>query len=233
MAANPSDPNGQAGLTNALQSSGDSASAGQLATDMINNPGKYSDVQLFTNAVANAKANRETDAVKLFEAGLKVNPYYSEALYYVSNSYFNHNELDKLFPAVKRLVDVDPNNTENYRLLAGAYQLRSKQDTDPKVKKADQDSLVAALTKWKHPVAQLTVNKVVHDGDKMEVAGTVQNMSAAAKTFNLKFQFIDLSGKVLTTQDGPPMTLAPQASQPFDVSVTQPGVVAYKYLPLE
>jgi hypothetical protein len=93
--------------------------------------------------------------------------------------------------------------------------------------------LVAALTKWKHPTAQLTVTKVVHDGDKMEVAGTVQNMSAAAKTYTLKVQFLDVSGKVLTSQDVPLTSVAPQASQPFDVTVTQPGVIAYKYLPLE
>lgn len=231
--ANPSDPNGQAGLTNALQTSGDSASANQLASDMVANPSKYTDVQLFQAAVANAKANRESDAVKLFEAGLKVNPYYNEALYYTANSYFNHNQQDKLMPTVRRLVDVDPNNAENYRLLAGAYQLRSKGETDPKAKKADQDSLVTALTKWKHATAQVTITKVVHDGDKMEVAGKVENLSTAPKTYALKVQFMDASGKVLATQDVPPLAVSPQASQPFDVTVTQPGVIAYKYAPLD
>lgn len=231
--ANPGDPSAQAGLTHALQASGDSAAAGQLYADMINNPSKYTDVQLFQSGAAAARANRDSDAVRLFEAGLKVNPYYNEALYFVSNSYFNHNDLEKLFPAVRRLVDVDPSDSANYRLLAGAYQLRYKSDKNPVARRADQDSLLSALNKWKHPAVQVTVTKVVHDGDKLEVAGKVQNLTATSKTYALKFQFLDASGKVLTTQDVPPLAVGPQSGQPFDVTITQPGVIAYKYAPLQ
>jgi tetratricopeptide (TPR) repeat protein len=232
VAANPSDPNGQAGLTNAMQSSGDSAAAGQLYADMVANPAKYTDIQLFQSGVAAAKSNRENDALKLFEAGLVKNPYYNQALVYVSNAYFNANEPDKLFPAVRRLVDVDPADSDNYRLLAGAFQIRSKTETGA-AQKASRDSLIAALTKWKHPTVQVSVTRVLHDGDKMEVSGTVANLTAAPKTYTLKFQFIDVSGKVLGSQDAPPLNVPAHGSQPFSVSVTQPGVIAYKYSPLE
>jgi tetratricopeptide (TPR) repeat protein len=233
IAANPSDANGQAGLTHALQTSGDSAAAGQLSADMIANPSKYSDVQLFQSASAAARANRDSEAVKLFEAGLKVNPYYNQALYFVANTYFNGNQPDKLWPVVRRLVEVDPTDSANYRLLAGAYQLRAKADKTPASKKADQDSLLAALKKWKQPTVQVTVTKVVHDGDKIQVAGHVDNLTAAPKTYALKFQFLDATGKVLATQDAPPLAVGPHASQDFDVSANQPGVVSYKYAPLE
>jgi tetratricopeptide (TPR) repeat protein len=232
VAVNPGDPNGQAGLTNALQSSGDSAAAGQLFSDMTANPQKYTDIQLFQSAVAAAKANRQTDALKLFEAGLVKNPFYNQALVYVSNEYFNAGQLDKLFPAVRRLVDVDPADSDNYRLLAGAYQIRAKAETGL-AQKADRDSLVAALTKWKHPTSQVVVSRVVHDGDKMEVSGKIANLTAAAKTYNLKVQFIDVNGKVLGSQDVPPLTVEPHGALPFDVTGTQPGVIAYKYLPVE
>ena len=95
------------------------------------------------------------------------------------------------------------------------------------------DSLVAALTKWKHPTSQVLVSRVVHDGDKMQVSGKVENLTAASKTYNLKFQFIDVNGKVLGSQDVPPLTVDPHGSQPFDVSATEPGVIAYKYLPVD
>jgi tetratricopeptide (TPR) repeat protein len=232
VAANPSDPNGQAGLTNALQSSGDSAAAGQLFSDMTSNPQKYTDIQLFQSAVAAAKANRQSDALKLFEAGLQKNPFYNQALVYVSNEYFNANQIDKLFPAVRRLVDVDPADSDNYRLLAGAYQIRAKAETGA-AQKADRDSLVAALTKWKHPTSQVSVSRVLHDGDKMQISGKISNLTTAQKTYNLKFQFLDVSGKVIGSQDVPPLTVAPAGSQPFDISATVPGVIAYKYLPIE
>jgi tetratricopeptide (TPR) repeat protein len=232
VAVNPADPNGQAGLTNALQASGDSAAAGQLYTDMETNPQKYTDIQLFQSAVAAAKGNRQSDALKLFEAGLVKNPFYNQALVYVANEYFNAGELDKLFPAVRRLVDVDPADSDNYRLLAGAYQIRAKAEAGA-AQKADRDSLVAALTKWKHPTSQVSVSRVVHDGDKMQISGKIANLSAAAKTYNLKFQFIDVTGKTVGSQDVPPLTVEPHGSQPFDVSATAPGVIAYKYLPVE
>ncbi len=232
VAANPGDPNGQAGLTNALQSSGDSAAAGQLFSDMTANPQKYTDIQLFQSGVAAAKANRQSNALKLFEAGLVKNPFYNQALVYVSNEYFNAGQLDKLFPAVRRLVDVDPADSDNYRLLAGAYQIRSKAETGA-AQKADRDSLVAALTKWKHPTSQVSVSRVLHDGDKMQISGKISNLTTAAKTYNLKFQFLDVSGKVLGSQDAPPLAVPPGGSQPFDVSATVPGVIAYKYLPIE
>jgi tetratricopeptide (TPR) repeat protein len=232
VAANPGDPNGQAGLTNALQSSGDTAAAGQLYTDMLANPQKYTDIQMFQSAVAAARANRQSDALKLFEAGLVKNPFYNQALVYVSNEYFNAGQLDKLFPAVRRLVDVDPADSDNYRLLAGAYQIRAKAEAGA-AQKADRDSLVAALTKWKHPTSQVSVSRVLHDGDKMQISGKIQNLTTASKTYNIKFQFLDVTGKVLGSQDVPPLTVAGGASQPFDVSATVPGVIAYKYLPVE
>ena len=231
VAANPSDANGQAGLTNALQSSGDSAAAGQLFADMTTNPQKYTDIQLFQSAVAAAKANRQSDALKLFEAGLVKNPYYNQALVYVANEYFNSNQLDKLLPAVRRLVDVDPADSDNYRLLAGAYQIRSKAETGA-AQKADRDSLVAALTKWKHPTVQVSVARVLHDGDKMEVSGKVANLTAESKTYTLKFDFLDVNGKAVGSQTVPPITVGANSSQPFDVSGTFPGVIAYKYAPL-
>ena len=114
--------------------------------------------------------------------------------------------------------------------------MRSKSDADPKVKKEDQDSIDQPTTRRDQAsstTAQVTITKVVHGGDKMEVSGKVENLSTAAKTYALKVQFMDASGKVLATQDVPPLAVSPHASQPFDVMVTQPGVIAYKYAPLD
>src|SRR6185437_12296785 len=126
VATDPSNPNGQAGLTHALQASGDSAQAKQLYADMLNNPSKYTDMQLFQSAIAAAQAKNEDAALKLFQAGLKTNPYFREGLYFVANSEFNNGQIDSLMPTVRRLVSVDPNNPDNYRLLAGAYQMRTR-----------------------------------------------------------------------------------------------------------
>ncbi len=231
-AANPSDENGKAGLAHALQAAGDTLSASALSADMVTNPHKYSDVQIFRSAIAAAHDNRQADAVKLFEAGLTLNPYFRDALYYVSTTYFNAGQQDKLFPVAHRLVEIDPSNPDNYQLLAGAYQIRAKADKNPATKKADTDTLLTYFNKYRNMPVKLTVTKFDRETDKLMLEGTVQNLSDAEKTYPLKFQFLDATGAVIASQDAPPLTVPAKSSKDFTITVNHPGIFAYKYAPL-
>ena len=233
VAANPSDQNGKAGLSHALQVEGDTLSASALTTDMVSNPKKYTDVQIFRAAIAAARDDKQADAVKLFEAGLTLNPYFRDALYYVSTTYFNAGQQAKLFPVAKRLVEIDPSNPDNYQLLAGAYQIRAKADKSVAVKKADTDTLLKYFDKYKTMPVRLTVSKFDRESDKLTLAGTVQNLSESEKTYPLKFQFIDTTGAVVASQDAPPLTVPAKSSKDFTITVNQGGIAAYKYAPLE
>ncbi len=233
--ANPSDPNAQAGLTHALQASGDTAAAAQLFADMLANPSKYTDIQLFQGATQAAQANRENDAIRLFQAGLKINPYFGDALHYVANAQFNGGQVDSLMPTVHRLIAVDPNNPDNYRLLAGAFQLRQRQAprTDNKLRAALGDSILAALNRYEHPKVKMTITKFVHDGEKMQVGGRIENLTDSSKTYTPKFSFVDAGGNVVATADASPVTVPAKGTGTFEVSSTVPGAVAYKYAPLD
>ncbi len=240
QAAYPTDPNAQAGLTHALQASGDSTQAKALYADMLNNPNKYTNMQLFNSAISAAQAKDEPTAVKLFQEGMKTNPYFREALYYVANSQFNNGQIDSLMPTVRRLIAVDPNNPDDYRLLAGAYQLRSRDATDPKLKRAMQDSTLAALKKFQQPKVGLVITNFANDGEHITLAGRLANYdSAAAHPFAPKFTFLDASGNVVGTKDADPVNVPPgqNAKNPgtatFQVSAAVKGAVAYKYAPLD
>jgi tetratricopeptide (TPR) repeat protein len=200
--------------------------------DMIANPSKYSDLQLFQAGITASRAGRDADADKLFNAGLSINPYFRDAIYYVAAGYFNAKNSDKLFPLARRLVDLDPNNGDNWKLLAGAYQLRANGEKAQVARKADVDSTLKYFNKGKELPAQLRVTKFAKDGDKVTVAGTVENKGTAPKSYTIKFQMIDKTGQPVTSQDVPVQVAAGQ-TQPFDFTVTQPGVAAYKYAPLE
>ncbi len=240
QAAYPTDPNAQAGLTHALQASGDTAQAKALYSDMLSNPSKYSNMQLFNSAISAAQAKDEPTAVKLFQEGMKTNPYFREALYYVANSQFNNGQVDSLMPTVRRLVAIDPNNPDDYRLLAGAYQLRSRDATDPKVKRAMQDSTLTALKKFQQPKVGLTITQFANDGEHITLTGRLANYdSTAAHPFAPKFTFIDASGNVVGSKDADPVNVpAGQNSKSpgtatFQVSAAVKGAVAYKYAPLD
>ncbi len=232
-AANPADANGKAGLAHALQASGDTASAAALTSDMVANPTKYTDVQIFQAAIAAARENRQAEALRLFKAGLTLNPYFRDALAYVGGAYAAAGQADSLFPLARRLLEVDPSNPDTYQLIAYAFQTRMHADKDPAAKKADQDTLLLYFTKFKNAPVKLTVTKFSHDGDKLLLGGTVQNLTDAPKTWPIKFEFLDKTGKVIATQDVPPLTVAPKASKDFTVTVEQPGIAAFKYEPLQ
>lgn len=231
--ADPSNPNAQAGLTHALQASGDTAQANALYSDMINNPSKYTDQQLFQSAIAAAQAKDENAAVKLFSLGLKTNPYFSTALYYVANSEFNNGQVDSLMPTIRRLVSIDPNNPDAYRILAGAYQLRARDATDPKLKRAYQDSIVVALKKYQQPKVGVTVTNFADDGQHVSVSGRIQNFTDSSHTYTPQFSFIDPQGNVVGTKGSSPVTVGPKQTGTFQLSTDARGAVAYKYAPLD
>ena len=231
--AEPGNPDAQAGLTHALQVSGDTAAANQLFADMLNNASKYSAEQIFQSAANAARDRNEVVAVKLFQLGLKANPYYREALYYVANIEFNKGQIDSLMPTVRRLVSVDPNGVDDYRLLAGAYQIRQRNAKDPKVQKAMADSILQALYKFQQPKVGVVVTTVEHDGDHMRIAGRIENKDSTSHTYTPKFSFLDINGEVVGSKDGATVTVGPKQIGMFDITADIAKAVSYKYAPLD
>ena len=100
---------------------GDTAAAVKTWEPLIANPTAYDYQDLLNSAVSAARANRTADAGKLFEATLSQNPNSRDALYNVAVTYLTLEQNEKVGPIVKRLVEVDPGNPENYNLAARAY----------------------------------------------------------------------------------------------------------------
>ena len=230
---NPNDADAKGALARAQQAAGDTAAVTQAYADMIANPDKYTDLQLFQAGFAASRANRDADADKLFNAGLKLNPYFRDALYYVAAGYFTQKRADTLFPLARKLVDIDPNNADNWKLLAGAYQIRANSEpSKPVARKADVDSTIQFVNKGKNMVSQLRVTKFAKDGDKLTIGGTVANSSAQPKSYTIKFQFIDKNGQTVASQDVP-IQVPASGTQQFETSASQPGIASFKYAPLE
>jgi hypothetical protein len=228
----PDDADAKGALARAQQAAGDTAAVTATYADMIANPQKYTDLQLFQAAFTASRANRDADAEKLFGAGLKLNPYFRDGLYFVAAGYFNQKKQDTLFLLARRLIDLDPNNADNWRLLAGAYQLRQNADKLPAARKADADTTLLYYNKYKNMPVQLRVSKFAKSGDQLTIGGVVQNSTSSPKSLTVKFQFIDKNGQTVTSQDVPVQVPA-TGMQNFETTVTGQGIAAYKYAPLE
>jgi len=229
----PGDAGAQSGLARAQLMAGDSASANRIFTEMLAAPEKYTDIQLMEAGVNAARADRGKEAAQLFEAGLKKNPYYRDGLFNLSVTYLQTNQLAKMPPVLERLIQVDPNNPDNYRVFVNYYQERAKAEKVTANKKVLNDSVLKYYKLFSEPTVKVTFNLFSHDGAKHTLAGNIENLSAAAKSYTLKVDFLDNTGNSVATQEATVAAVDPKTSKPFRITVEKEGIVAFKYAPLD
>ena len=229
----PGDAGAQSGLARVQLMAGDSASANKIYADMLADPNQYSDMQLFEAGVNAARAEKSKESAQLFEAGLKKNPFYRDALFNLSVTYLQSGQLDKMPPVMERLITVDPNNPENYRVFVNYYQEKSKAEKVAATKKVLNDSVLKYFKLFSEPTAKVTFNLFSHDGAKHTLAGNIENLSPAAKTYTMKVDFLDNTGNTVATQEATVGAVEPKTSKPFRITVEKEGVVAFKYAPLD
>ncbi|HEY7894734.1 MAG TPA: hypothetical protein VIC24_07545, partial [Gemmatimonadaceae bacterium] len=216
----------------ALKASGDTASIAALWKDMAANPTKYSDAQLFDAGTQAFSAQQYQTAVQLMEDGQKSNPYLRAGLFNLANAYWKNNQFDKMQVVSDTLTKVDPDNPDNYQLLAIAFQGMEKGVTDPKQKKALADSVNVYVTAADKLPVHITFNQFMHDGTKFTLAGTMQNAETKPITAAMTVKFVDKTGAVVTTQ-ATSLQLAPNESKPFTMTADSDKIAAYRYDPIK
>jgi tetratricopeptide (TPR) repeat protein len=229
----PGDAGAQSGLARVQLLAGDSASANQIYAEMLSAPDRYTDIQLMEAGVNAARAERAKEAAQLFEAGLKKNPYYRDGLFNLAVTYLTTDQYDKMPPVLNRLIEVDPNNPENYRVFVNYYQEKLKAEKVTANKKLLSDSVLKYYKLFSEPTAKVTFNLFSHDGPKHTLAGNIENLSPAAKTYTLKVDFLDNTGNVVASQEATVGAVDPKTSKPFRITVEKEGVAAFKYAPID
>lgn len=221
----------RAGLTTALQHSGNSDALKGMWAEMTANPGNYSAGQLYDAGAEAFRADDFQDAAKLMEAGHQVNPYVIAGLFNMANVYWKMNDFDKMADVSRQLLGLHPNDPDNWQLLAIAEQGMAKATKDPKLKKARNDSVVKVLTKGNSLPVTIKFSRASAADSSYQVAGQAENLLAKAGTYTIKFEFLDKGGNVVTSKETT-VSLAPKATQDFTVQAAQPGIVAFRYAPI-
>ncbi|HXY30149.1 MAG TPA: hypothetical protein VEI06_05525 [Gemmatimonadaceae bacterium] len=234
LAAYPNGPNAataQNNLTMALKASGDTAALAGQWDDMLKNPGKYSSIQLYDAGTAAFTAGKIDQASKLMDAARAGNPWLRAGLYNAANVYWKAGQYDKMLPVSQRLVQIDPNNPDNYQLAAIAYQALAK-DSSVKgtAKKAYADSAMGIYDQGEKVTVRVALNLVL-EGTKRTVQGTVENKGTAPKSVTLKVDFIDGQGSVVATQSQP-LQLAPKEKKDVSLQADGASIVGFKYAPI-
>jgi hypothetical protein len=241
----PGDMKAQSAIATAQLKSGDIDAARRLFDEMLANPDKYTDLNLLEAGVGAARAQQNGMAAQLFEAGLKKNPYSRDGLFNLATVYTDStlNKIDAMPDILKRLQDVDPENPDNAQLAALYWQARAratraaaegKDLPDPAAVafKVANDSLLHYYEKMQNAKAKVSFSLFSHDEGRHVLAGSVENRTDEEKNYTLKFEFLDVAGKVIETRDVSVEGVRGKGSKSFRVELTdKPGVAAFRYAP--
>jgi tetratricopeptide (TPR) repeat protein len=224
-------PDAQQGLAASLSASGDTQSVGKLWDDMLATPANYTAAQLYDAGTQAFTMNQFAPAAKLMNAAQLKNPWLRPGLYNAANVYWKAGDFDRMLATSKKLTQIDPNNPDEYQLLALAYQGKSKATKDPKIIKAYNDSLNAAFAASEKIKTKVTFDAFAIGSPKPVLTGTVENVSDAPQKGTLKVQFVNDAGIPVSTQTTD-FALGPKEKKPFSVTGDGAAIVAYKYEPI-
>ncbi|MGQ0765142.1 MAG: tetratricopeptide repeat protein [Gemmatimonadota bacterium] len=240
----PGDAKAEGVLARAQIMSGDEAAAARVFGAMAANPDKYSDAQLFETGVNAARADKSKEATALFEAGLRKNPWSRDALFNIAITLQKEEKFDEAEKHLRKLVTVDPENPEVYQVFAlnfrGLVEIAKKAAdkkpaTSPEAKAyaALNDSLLAYYTRFSEAPVKVTFNLWSPEGGKNVLAGNIENLTDAEKSYALKFDFLDATGNVVVSKEVPVPAVAAKSAKSFRVEADGEGVVAFRYAPLK
>jgi tetratricopeptide (TPR) repeat protein len=220
-------------LATLYKTAGDSASIPNIYGAMLANPGKYGENTLIHAGVAATKGGHPKDAVTLFDAARLINPYSRDALYNLSLAYFGTDQPEKMFPLVKQIVAMDPNNPDDQLLYAFAYQSLYKTNSkNAKLKRIYTDSLVYFNGLSENLPIKVAVTDFLRGDKETTLGGTIENRSATPKSYMLSVEFLDKTGAVVASQDVAVGPVAAKATQKFKLTVPKGGVYGFRYKPI-
>jgi tetratricopeptide (TPR) repeat protein len=226
-------PQARAGLGRALLLQGDTAAFRATLKEHLENPTKYPYQDVLASAVTAARAGQWKEGVVLFEGALQSNPWNRDALYNAALGYHELGQFEKMLPHVRKLVQVDPGNGENWRLFAYAYNGISKATKAPAAQRAMNDSVVKYFEMAEKMPHQVQFTEFSNTSARTTLAGTIENRGTAEQSYAMKIEFLDKDGNVVATREAAVASVAPKASGRFSVTVEDaPTAVAFRYAPL-
>jgi tetratricopeptide (TPR) repeat protein len=235
---NPGDAQAMTRMADALDQAGREAEALAIYDSVLARADSMPPLDLFRAGVAMFEGERLDRAAQAFEAGLRRNPHYRDALYNLANTYLSmSNQADsvkgptaatrkkelgeKMAPVVERLVAIDPMNERVQQLRAAVYQLKDM-----------PDSTLAVLEFRQSMPFDVTISRFLPAGSGYDLRGLVTNRQDSTATMPpLVFEFLDANGGVVQTITVEGKTIAGGELAPIAMAPVGEGIVAWRYRP--
>jgi tetratricopeptide (TPR) repeat protein len=254
----PNDMEARTDLAGVLTAQGKVAEAGAIYDELLANADSLNPFDLFEMGVAlfrqaqqdSAQRRRKYElAAQAFEAGLRRNPHYRDALFNLANTYVALSDTARALPAARRLVAADPMSRNALRLLAAGYQrvaagarvqdsvLRSRRDTTAnrfrRIWQAYQDSTIRSLQQHDSLPWEFTASFAARD-TTATIRGAVLNLQSRAQpAFRLTIEFLNGAGEAVATEvvEVPQLAALGEGGGQFDFNLQAAGrgIIAYRY----
>jgi tetratricopeptide (TPR) repeat protein len=177
-------------------------------------------VELATTGRALYNDGHPAHAALLLETVLARNGYIRDALYTLCRAYYTLQDAEHLKPVARQLLEVDPLNAQNLRMVAAAWDLEGNMDSTIKYV-AQADTGIG----W-----YVRVTQMVTMGPRTVINGTVQNIAPRdLEPITLEFDFLNAAGEVVATGRAEIPALARMRRQAIEVETDQPGAIAWRY----
>jgi len=228
----------------------DSAGAAKFVDEVLTDVSGVSDAQLADagNELTNSKFY--VSGLRLFDEALKKNPYGRDALFNSAVALNNLERFDAITPLFARLRQLEPNNPGIYSLARNVQasrkltvQTRANKGVRPRpgqsimLNPAQQaqikvfnDSLVyyTQLVQKMTPTVEVRSFSTIEGGKKIGAVVQVPPDKPAA-SFTIVFEFLDASGKVVTSQNVTTKQIAAGGFEVVSAEGKGADIVAFRY----
>ncbi len=230
--ASPDAPSVMQGLAEAYVTLNETDKVPSIYSPMLASPDAFTDFALTMGGVLAAQAEKNADAVVFFEAALKKNPNQRDALRNLAASYYAEKEYDKMFPALERLVSVDPNSVDAWTMFAFAYQGKAQAATEAAEKRKYTDSLVVFSGKADSLSVKLTVDEFQRNAESVVFTVSLEGNADTPSANTFAVEFLDASGNVVSSASESVDPIAKGERKTVRLEGQGSGIVAYRYKPL-
>lgn len=225
-------PYAMQGITISASVVGDTAISNAAVAVIKAAPEKYADQTVGQAGVLSTASGKMADAVTFFSQAAKMNPYFRDYQYNLAAMMYEAKQAADMVPVVHKLVDLDPNNPDNYQLFTYGFKGVSDATKDPAVKKAAIDSVMYYGKIAEDMTVRLAYTDFERQANRTLLMGTVENRGKDAKSYSIDFEFLGKDGSVLQKSTATVATVAPGATGNFKVDIPVGGVYGVRYAPL-
>lgn len=233
LAIAPADLEAEKGLVQAYRGAGMADSAKAVEARILGasgagatSGGGYSAEELFNLGTTQFQAEDYAAAAQSFGKVLEVQPWRHDALHNQASAYVKLKDGAALVVDARRLLEYEPLNEGYVKMYAYGFQLTKQQDSLIRV--ANE---LAAL-----PVTvEISQFKTAADGGSLVGVATGRAATSAAGTplkpvpVTLVFEFLDMKGAIIASQEVNVPGLADTKDSPIAVSGQGEGIVTWRY----